>query len=64
MISSIVWILMYFAGRLNPDHAPWKIFFPVVAVELITYRFALPKICDWLDNRKKAKELEEKSHES
>lgn len=52
MICSIVWIYLYFTGVINPDHAPWKVFFPVVAVELIIYRFALPKLCDWFDRRK------------
>ena len=49
MISSIVWLILLHMGKINPDHAPWNIYFPLVAAEMFVCMKLLPKITDWLD---------------
>lgn len=49
MISSIIWLYLYKIGEINPDKAPWKIYIPIVTVELIVYLLSLPKIADFID---------------
>ena len=49
MISSIVWLVLYSKGFINPDKAPWKIYLPIVFVEVVVYLFSLPKVTDWLN---------------
>ena len=51
MISSIIWLMFYFSGKIDPDHAPWKIYLPVVFVEVVVYLFSLPRVTDWLDKK-------------
>lgn len=53
MISSIVWLYLLDIGKINPDHAPWRIYIPVVILEVFIYTKILPKICDKLERRKK-----------
>lgn len=49
MISSIVWLILLHMDYINPDKAPWKIYIPIVTVELIVYMLSLPKIADFID---------------
>lgn len=49
MISSIVWIYLYLTGAINPDNAPWKIYLPIVLVEVVVYLYSLPRITDWIE---------------
>ena len=49
MISSIVWLYLLYIGFIEAGKAPWKIYIPVVIVELIVYLLSLPKIADFID---------------
>ena len=49
MISSIVWLYLLYIGYIKAGHAPWKIYIPIVTVELIVYLLSLPKIADFID---------------
>ena len=49
MISSIVWLYLLYTGFIKAGRAPWKIYIPIVTVELIVYLFSLPKIADFID---------------
>ena len=49
MISSIVWLYLLYIGFFQAGQAPWKIYIPVVTVELIVYLLYLPKIADFID---------------
>ena len=49
MISSIVWLILLDMGYINPDRAPWKIYLPIVFIEIVVYLYSLPKIADFID---------------
>jgi hypothetical protein len=49
MISSIVWLYLYKIGEINPDKAPWKIYLPIVFIEIVVYLKLFPKILDFID---------------
>lgn len=49
MISSLIWIYLYQKGIINPDHAPWKIYLPIVLVEVVVYLYSLPRVTDWFE---------------
>ena len=55
MISSLIWIYLYLNGIINPDHAPWKIYLPIVFVEVVVYLFSLPKVTDWINKLRSGK---------
>ena len=49
MISSIAWLILLHMGKINADHAPWKIYLPLVLVEVVVYLYSLPRVTDWID---------------
>ena len=49
MISSLVWLYLLYIGFIQAGKAPWKIYIPIVTVELIVYLLSLPKIADFID---------------
>ena len=49
MISSIIWLIFLEMGKINPDHAPWKIYLPIAFIECVVYLLSLPKIADFID---------------
>ena len=49
MLSSVVWLYLLDIGKINPDHAPWKIYLPIVFIECVIYMLCLPKIADLID---------------
>jgi hypothetical protein len=49
MISSIVWLYLYKIGEINPDKAPWKIYIPIVLVEVVVYLYSLPRVTDFIE---------------
>ena len=49
MISSIVWLILLEAERIDPDHAPWIIYLPIAFIECVVYLLSLPKIADFID---------------
>ena len=49
MISSIVWLIFLHMGKINPDRAPWKIYLPIVFIEIVVYLKSFPKILDFID---------------
>ena len=49
MISSIIWLFMVHFDMINVDHAPWKIYLPIVIIECILYLKLLPKFLDMLE---------------
>ena len=49
MLSSAVWLYLLGIGKINPDHAPWKIYLPIVFIECFIYMLCLPKIADLID---------------
>ena len=51
MITSLIWLMLLEAGKINPDNAPWLIYIPVCIVEIVVYVISLPKICEWLSGR-------------
>ena len=46
MISSIIWLILLQIGKINPEHAPWRIYIPVCLIEVIVYFKCLAKIKD------------------
>ena len=36
-------------GKINPDRAPWKIYLPIVFIEIVVYLKSFPKILDFID---------------
>ena len=49
MISSIIWLIFLELGKIDPDHAPWKIYLPIAFIECVVYLLSLPKIADFID---------------
>ena len=49
MISSIIWLYLYKIGEIDPDHAPWKIYLPLVLVEVVVYLYSLPKVTGFIE---------------
>lgn len=49
MISSIVWLILLYMGRINSDHAPWKIYLFLAFIEIVVYLKLFPKILDFID---------------
>lgn len=49
MISSIIWLVLLYFNYINPDNAPWKIYIPIVIVEIAIYFRMLFK---WVKNEK------------
>lgn len=49
MISSIVWLILIYLGKIDPQNAPWKIYIPVLLVEYVLIIIFLPKALDKLD---------------
>lgn len=37
MFTSITWLILLFMDKIDPMNAPWKIYFPILAVECIIY---------------------------
>jgi hypothetical protein len=51
MISSVIWLFMVHINVINPDHAPWNIYLPIVAIECVVYLKSLPKLLDILEGK-------------
>ena len=49
MISSIVWLILIYFEKLDPQNAPWKVYIPVLLVEFILIIIFLPKVLDKID---------------
>lgn len=56
MFSSLIWLILLQMHYLDSEHAPWKIYLPIVIIEMIIYLLSLPKIGNWIDNLKKINE--------
>ena len=55
MISSLIWLLLIKLGTIDPIHAPWEIYLPLVIFEAIMCYIFLPKILDKVDRWRKGK---------
>lgn len=49
MISSLIWLYLLHTEAINPDRAPWKIYLPIVTVEVVVYLLSLEKVGDFID---------------
>lgn len=49
MISSIVWIILVYFGKIDPQNAPWEIYIPVQLIEYVLIIIFLPKFLDKVD---------------
>lgn len=41
MVSSLTWLTLIFMGEIDPEHAPWIVYIPVVMIEVLLYFYLL-----------------------
>lgn len=49
MISSIVWLILIYLEKIDPQNAPLEIYLPVLLVEYVLIIIFLPKVLDKFD---------------